>query len=291
MSVLEADDGRNTQEGVRLTVVGALYTYPVKSCAGLSLNGSLLTRAGLAHDRSFMVIGPDGTFRSQRRDPRLALIRPEIDGDGGGLTLRAPGTADLVVPVRREAARRQVTLFGHPYLGIDQGEEPAAWLTSVLGVPCRLVRVPPEHDRVTAGWIPGTAGYADSGAVLAISGATLDELNRRLGGSRVPMSRFRPNVVIEGWTEPHVEDQARRIVIGNAELGFAKLAIRCSMTMVDQRTGTKAGPEPIRTLAAYRRASGGGVAFGVKLSVLRQGKLTVGDEVSVLSWAGPASGA
>lgn len=273
-----------------MTIVGALYTYPVKSCAGLSLNDSVLTGAGLAHDRSFMVIGPDGAFRSQRRDPRMALIRPDIDGDGGRLTLRAPGTDDLDVPVCLAAARRQVTLFGHPYLGIDQGDEPAAWLTSVLRVACRLVRVPPEQDRVTAGWIPGTAGYADSGAVHAISGATLDELNRRLGAARVPVSRFRPNIVIEGWTEPHLEDQVRSIVVGNAQLGFAKLAIRCAIPMVDQRTGTKAGPEPIRTLASYRRASSGGIAFGVKLSVLRPGKLTVGDELNVLSWAGSASG-
>lgn len=274
-----------------MTIVGAMYTYPVKSCAGLSLNNSILTRAGLAHDRCFMVIEPDGTFRSQRRDPRLALIRPDIDSDGRRLTLRAPGAADLDVPIGLEAARRQVTMFGRPYLGIDQGEEPAAWLTSVLGVACRLVRVPPEHDRVTDGWIPGTAGYADGAALLAISGATLDELNRRLGASRVPVSRFRPNIVIEGWTEPHLEDQARRIVIGNAELGFAKLAIRCAITMVDQRTGTKAGPEPIRTLASYRRTSGGGVACGADFSVLRPGKLAVGDELNVLSWADPAGGA
>jgi uncharacterized protein YcbX len=59
----------------------------------------------------------------------------------------------------------------------------------MLGPPSRLVRVPPEHKRVTEGWIPGTAGYADSGAVHVVSGAALDELNRHLGSSRVPMSR------------------------------------------------------------------------------------------------------
>jgi len=44
---------------------------------------------------------------------------------------------------------------------------------------------------------------------------------------------------------------------------------------------------PIRALATYRRAPGGGVAFGAKFSVLRTGKLTVGDEVAVLSIAEP----
>jgi uncharacterized protein len=101
------------------------------------------------------------------------------------------------------------------------------------------------------------------------------------------MSRFRPNIVIDGWRKPHLEDRARHVRAGNAELGYAKLAIRCAVTLVDQDGGVKAGPEPIRTLATYRRAPGGGVAFGAKFSVLRTGKLTVGDEVTVLSWAEP----
>jgi uncharacterized protein len=98
---------------------------------------------------------------------------------------------------------------------------------------------------------------------------------------------FRPNIVIEGWEDPHMEDQIRHVRAGNAELGYAKLAIRCAVTLVDQCSGVRAGPEPIRTLATYRRAPGGGVAFGAKFSVLQADKLTVGDEVTVLSWAEP----
>ena len=81
--------------------------------------------------------------------------------------------------------------------------------------------------------------------------------------------------------EPHLEDEARFIVIGEAELGFAKQAIRCAIPMVDQRTGRKAGPEPLRTLAGYRRSAGGGIAFGAKFSVLRAGQVVVGNEVKV----------
>lgn len=84
--------------------------------------------------------------------------------------------------------------------------------------------------------------------------------------------------------EPHIEDRARRINAGDAELGYAKLAIRCVVTTVDQESGTKAGPEPLRTLVRYRRTAEGGVAFGAKFSVLRLGKLSVGDEVIVSSW-------
>jgi len=267
-------------------VISELISYPVKGCAGVSPSETVVTDAGLAHDRSFMVVDDDGTFRSQRRDPRLALIRPGIDTAGERLTLSAPAIEDLRLAVDLDAPRQEVRLFGRGYRGIDQGEEAAAWLSSVLGAPSRLVRVPPEHDRVTGGRTPGTCGYADSGSVHAISRATLDELNRRRHGPPIPMSRFRPNLVIDGWDEPHREDRAHRVVAGAAELAYAQLAIRCAVTLVDQESGAKAGPEPLRTLATYRRAATGGVAFGVKFSVLRPGVIAVGDALTVVAWTG-----
>ncbi|MEU8246302.1 MOSC N-terminal beta barrel domain-containing protein [Nonomuraea sp. NPDC048916] len=275
--------------GGATAVVTDLISYPVKGCAGISVTETLVTAAGLAHDRSFMVVGEDGVFRSQRRDPRLATIRPTIDADGDRLVLRAPGAGALTVEVDVRGARRDVLMFGNPYKGIDQGRAAAEWLSGVLGVPSRLVRVPPEHDRVTGGWIPGTSGYADSGSVHLVSAATLALLNQRLAtrGAALPMARFRPNIVIDGWTRPHREDMVRRLRVGDTGLGYAKLAIRCAVTMVDQESGGKAGPEPIRTLATYRRTAGGGVAFGVKLSVVRPGKLALGDEVIVESWGEP----
>ncbi|MER5427180.1 MOSC domain-containing protein [Streptosporangium roseum] len=265
-------------------MIGELISYPVKGCAGVPLSETVLTYTGLAHDRSFMVVDKEGTFRTQRRDPRLSIIRPTIDTGGERLTLCAPGFKDMHIAVDLDSPRQGVDLFGRRYQGIDQGEGPAEWLSSVLGSASRLVRVPPEHDRVTDGRTPGTSGYADSSAVHAISRATLNELNRRLNEPSIPMSRFRPNIVIEGWDEPHLEDRAHRMVAGNVELGYAKLAIRCAVTLVDQQCGEKSGPEPLRTLATYRRAAAGGVAFGAKFSVLRPGKLAVGDTLTVPVW-------
>jgi uncharacterized protein YcbX len=263
-----------------------LTYYPIKSCAGVSVSDAVLTPAGLRHDRSFMVIGADGVFRSQRRNPRLAVIRPQISTDGERLTLRAPVVDAMCVDVDLAAARCEVDLAGEPYRGIDQGDAVAGWLSEVLGVPSRLVRVPPEHHRVTDGQTPGTSGYADSCPVLLTALSSLDVLNERIaerGGEPVPMNRFRPNIVVAGWAEPHLEDRARRIDIGGAELGYAKLAIRCVVTTVDQEFGTRTGPEPLRALAGYRRG-GDGLAFGAKFAVLRPGKLAVGDELNVGCW-------
>jgi uncharacterized protein YcbX len=266
----------------------ALHTYPIKGCAGTALTSALLTPAGLEHDRTFLIVDEWGVFRSQRRDPGLAKIRPEVVDDGEELVLHAPSAGALRIAVDLDAPRRPVEMFGNPYRGIDQGDAVAEWLTRVLGTASRLVRVPPEHNRVTDGETPGTAGYADSGALLVTSRASWTELDRRIaerGASAVPMDRFRPNVVVDGWGEPHTEDEVREASVGAAELGFAKLAVRCAVTLVDQRTGVRVGPEPLRTLADYRRVTAKGVAFGAKFSVLRPGRLAIGDEIFVRRWA------
>ncbi|MGW0662400.1 MOSC domain-containing protein [Streptodolium elevatio] len=263
-----------------------LNVYPVKGCAALPASEAVLTDAGIAHDRTFMVVDDRGVFRSQRTDPRLSVVHAGIDADGRRLALRAAEAGELFLDVDTESPRVDIEMFGTPYRGIDQGDAVAAWLTGVLGVPSRLVRVPPEHERVTPGLVPGTAAFADSGALLVVSRASLDGLNARLGDAGpLPMTRFRPNIVVDGWTEPHREDDVRRMLVGNTELAFAKQAGRCVVTTVDQVRGVKAGPEPLRTLATYRRGASGGVLFGAQYSVVRPGKLAIGDTVDVTEWA------
>jgi uncharacterized protein YcbX len=267
--------------------VAALLTYPVKGCAGTPAREAVLTPAGLAHDRSFMVVSEEGVYRTQRRHPLLAVIRPALTPDGTRLTLTAPRAEALHLGVDTSGPRRTVDLFGAAHQGIDQGEAAAEWLSEVLGARSRLVRVPPEHHRVTDGATPGTSGYADSCAVHVLSRATLALLDRKLaarGARPLPVNRFRPNIVVDGWDEPHTEDRAHRLRVGDAELAYAKLAIRCAVTLVEQESGSRAGPEPLRTLAGYRRAAQGGVAFGTKYAVPRPGRVSVGDEVTVTSW-------
>ncbi|WP_333739150.1 MOSC domain-containing protein [Streptomyces sp. IBSBF 2806] len=217
--------------------------YPVKGCAGTELSGATLTRAGLPHDRAYAIADEKGDLRWQGGDPALAVITPELTR--GELTLRAPHRE----PVPVDSA------------------DVHAWLTDVLGAPSTLVRCP--------------AG--NGGRLHVVSRASLDALNRRVaarGAAPLPMNRFRPNLVVDGWDAPHTEDGAARLVVGGAELAFTEVTIRCAVTMVDQRTGLRSGPEPLRTLADYRRADGGGLAFGAYFEVRRAARVSVGDEVT-----------
>jgi uncharacterized protein YcbX len=132
-----------------------------------------------------------------------------------------------------------------------------------------------RHGRVT---------FTDSTPLHLSSLSSLDELNARIlerGAEPVPMERFRPNIVVAGLTAPYAEDDVRLYEIGAARLRWVKPDVRCKVTMVDQATGESAGPEPLRTLATFRREPEGGVSFGVKLRVESPGRVAVGDEISV----------
>jgi uncharacterized protein len=261
-----------------MATVSALTVYPIKGCAGVVVERAEVTPTGLVDDRLFVVVEPDGGSIWQRDAPRLATVGARMLHEGAKLALRAPGAGELVLEVAAHGAVRPVAVEKWPGSGIDQGDEAAEWLSGVVGRPVRLVREPARASRARSG--------ADLTALLVLSLSSLDGLNARIterGANPVPMNRFRPNIVIHGWPEPHTEDRVSRMTIGGAELGFGELAIRCVVTLVDQSTGVRAGPEPLRTLADYRREPKG-VSFGLKATVLTPGEIAVGDGVTVTEW-------
>jgi uncharacterized protein len=251
-----------------VAIVSGLVCYPIKSCAGVVLERGEVTPAGLTHDRTFAVVDQTGAMVLQPTAPLLATVRGRVLDEG--IVLSAPGMADLEVAGGGRTLAVDVDKW--PGRGIDQGDEAAEWFSELLSFPVRLVREP-----------PGSRTGTDPTALLVISRSSLDGLNARIlarGATPVPMNRFRPNVIVTGWDEAHTEDRVASMTVGTAELGFGELAIRCVITLVDQLTGVRAGPEPLRTLADYRRENGG-VTFGMKASVRTPGHIAVGDQVTI----------
>ena len=77
--------------------LAAIYTYPVKGCRRIDHRAAVVEPWGLAGDRRWLIIGPNGKGLTQREERRLALIRPSLTAHG--LVLRTDGAADLDVPV------------------------------------------------------------------------------------------------------------------------------------------------------------------------------------------------
>src|SRR3546814_3387941 len=156
---------------------------------------------------------------TQRQYARMALIQPGFQA--GDLTLDAPGMPTLMVPWLTDTsdpAQVPVRIWQSDTLGFDEGDGPADWLTRFLGLPCRLLRVHPEAERVASlphveGWrrkhgdtaadfpLRHSFGFADGFPFLVTSQGSLDALNRRLhakGPAPVQMNRFRPKLVLQG---------------------------------------------------------------------------------------------
>lgn len=277
---------------VMAAAVSALVSYPVKSCTGMSLERATLDSCGLEHDRTFMIVSAeDGVFLSQREVPALALICPTVFDGGTRLALAAQGHPDLDLDVRHAEATTPVRVHSWEGIGIDQGEHAARWVSSVLDVPARLIRASEDMRRSRTARFTSSTYFADAYPLLVAARSSLDTLNTRIAGrgsEPVPMDRFRPNIVITGWAEQHTEDRVDGLGIGTAELGFQQQCVRCTIPLVEQRTGRRAGPEPIRTLADYRKAPDGGVTFAAYYTVLGGGQVSIGDNVTVRSWLPPS---
>jgi uncharacterized protein len=264
--------------------ISELFIYPVKSCGGIALEEARLLATGLEYDRTWMVTSPDGAMLTQRAYPRMALIRVEL-GERE-LILRAPGMSELRTPLdaaqlaaQLESPRKvQTQVWDDAAYGLDTGDTCAAWFSTFLDVPARLLRFDPECERIvdpdyTASTGGATTQFADGFPLLVIGQASLDDLNGRLnrkGAPSIPIDRFRPNVVLTGL-DAYEEDFVETLTIApddaRVQLQLVKLCARCPMPTIDQARGAPDPDwphEPTDTMSVYRANAqrGGALTFG-----------------------------
>lgn len=231
--------------------VSQLFVYPVKSCRAVAVDQATLGPLGLEHDRRFAFVGADGRAVTQRDQPLLATISATLDE--GVLRLDFGGLTETAVSLGSFAAGTSVDVWGTriPAHGV-----PADPASDYLGMRVSLVILDANARR----------SFADSKPVLVTTTGMLSEL----GVPGVGMDRFRPNVVLEGtadWSSLKGE---------HVVLERDKPCGRCEVTTIDQASGARRGPEPLRTLA--ERFAGN---FGVYCRVARSGRLRRGESLTV----------
>ena len=254
-----------------------VYRYPVKSTRGEALQEAVVEPRGLRGDRRWMIVDGAGRFVSQRSHPVLARVTATLDGPDLRLAIDGDGACVL-----RRAEAAEPVRVGIWDDEVDALHLPAAdaWLSDLLGLPVRLVRMPETSRRpVDTRYAPDghTVSFADGYPVLLIGTASLDDLNARLA-TPITMRRFRPNLVV-ATTQPFDEDGWRYVRIGTVELEIVKPCARCQVVTLDPWTGA-GGKEPLRTLATYRKREGK-VLFGQNAIVRRAGRVCVDDLVEV----------
>jgi len=136
-------------------IVESLTIYPIKSCGGLDvpLNTDWEVRPeGLAWDREWCLVHQGtGQALSQKRHPRMALIRPEIDFDKGLLRVRSVGSIEqIAVPLSSNPALFKSfnatqpsrvcgdSIVAHTYARPEIND----FFSKILDVPCALARFP-----------------------------------------------------------------------------------------------------------------------------------------------------
>jgi hypothetical protein len=269
--------------------VASLHVYPVKGCRRVDVSEAVVEPWGLVGDRRWLPVDPEGKLVSQREVRALALVRPTLTE--AGLRLAAPGFPDLDVQAVRAGTDdvADVTVWGSTFPASPGGPEADRWLSEAAGRPLRLMWMHnPTSRPVEPGWSqPGdVVSAADGYPLLLASTSSLARLNEWIleGGSGegpVPMTRFRPSVVVDGapaWAED--EWTGRRLRIGDVVMRVANPCARCVMTTTDQETGER-NREPLRTLARYRRIEQE-LRFATNLIPDGPGSIRVGDPVELV---------
>jgi len=268
---------------------------------------------------------PDDTrhrFLTQRQIPSLATITAKIDEDClilecGDRSIEINTEQEEDTPQRRTF---EAGIWDDQVTVEDLGDEAAEFLQSIVdadeacrsGVEgdspaldgmfqnVRLVEHCIDDREAPAKFVPPSArtwlgkspqvSLTDGFSILVASEASLDELNQKLneaGKEPIPMSRFRPNIVIKG-TKPFEEDKWKYISIGEELFAIVKACPRCKQSCTDQQTGA-VSTEPLDVMKSFRALGKNStdVFFAQNAIPLGRGIIKVGDEVRVIERGDP----
>ena len=219
--------------------VESLTIYPIKSCGGWSIPPDTsweVKPEGLAWDREWCLVH-QGTRAalSQKRYPRMALIKPAIDLDNNLLRVRYHGQTPPSVPTETSvplSADPRVysthpppsKVCGDSILALTYASPAlATFFTTILATPCTLARFParaPGHStrhskahlqphqqtqlprfRPPRGPLPPPPPIllSNESPILTITRASLDRLNEQIKtrhGKAARASVFRANILI-----------------------------------------------------------------------------------------------
>ncbi|WP_305906926.1 MOSC N-terminal beta barrel domain-containing protein [Methylomarinum sp. Ch1-1] len=258
-----------------------IYLYPVKSLGGISVQHWPVDGKGLLYDRKWMLVDENNRFLSQRRLPNMALIKTRISADE--LILSTPEQQQFALPLQPDAGDPlEVDIWHDRCLARAVSREADRWLTDFLDAPCRLVYQPEDGvRRVDPKYAEPSdqTRFADGFPFLITSSASLHSLNEAME-HELPMTRFRPNLVIGGCSA-YAEDCWREIAINGIHFRLPKPCSRCNVPAIDQDTA-ETGKEPLLTLKHLRRWNNQ-IYFGQNALHDGPGELTVGDSMQIIS--------
>jgi MOSC domain-containing protein len=252
--------------------VAWISVSPVKGLALRQLDRCVLTEAGVAGDRAFLLVDKDSRLVNSKGLGILQQIVPRYDDEAGVLELTFPDGTTVVEQVAVDGSL-DAELWGVavPVRVVDGPWSEA--ISEFSGRSLRLVRAAaPATDRLR------------SGAATLLGTASLRAIARVSGVDDVDGRRFRMNFGVDGLGE-HEEDEwlGRRVRLGEAVVVPQGNVGRCAVTTQNPDTG-EPDLDTLKALAAYRRdvETTEPLPFGVYAAVAEAGPVRIGDSVEPL---------
>lgn len=275
-------------EGAACGAVAEIWRYPVKSMLGERLAASTLGERGVSGDRGWAIQDREtGKIASAKR-PRIwgALLTCQVamDGERDVATITLPG--------------------GRRVIAGENGADAA--LSAFLGRSVSLIAKPPavaeierywpdiagldQRDTVTANDIaasaPGT--FFDFAPIHLVTTASLANLRALHPRGQIPVTRFRPNLIIEtggapGWVENSWVERTLRMG-HEVRLRVITPTPRCIVPTLEQPDAPR-DTNVLRAIATHNRPPipplGGRpqASLGVYALVERPGVIQRGDRI------------
>jgi uncharacterized protein YcbX len=255
--------------------VAWIHVAPIKALAIEERQRVTLGVNGVAGDRRFCIVDPDGKMINAKRVPIFIAIRPELDEARGRLTLHMPDGA----PVAGELALGDpfdITIFGRVEIARPVEGPWSDALSAIAERPLRLVRIDADRGGVDRAHVGGGATLLSADALRSLGEAA---------GATDPVDPRRFRMLFGIADVPaHTEDTwiGERVQIGGAVVVPVGNVGRCAVTTVDPVTGVS-DMDTLGALARYRgeKVTTEPLAFGVWARVERPGEVAIGDAVVV----------
>ncbi|GAB6031894.1 hypothetical protein CHUAL_010290 [Chamberlinius hualienensis] len=270
--------------------ITAITLYPIKSCGGFEVNSWKVGKRGFLYDRNWMIVSNGGVSLTQKKEPKLCFIKPEIDLQKQILRVHCRGLPSVELSLdsaKPDSLSTNVNLCQTKICGdridvIDCGDEVARWLGKALQREddCRLLQqsshsTREKKSRAKKGVnndddsIRSSLSLANEAQFLMLNRESAKILGHHMDlndveeGNRVDrlLTRFRGNLIVDGLPA-FAEEQWTSIDIAGNRYKVDGMCNRCQMICIDQITAVKSN-ELLAALASMREKK---VQFGVYIS-------------------------
>ncbi|KAH6761763.1 molybdenum cofactor sulfurase [Perilla frutescens var. hirtella] len=230
-----------TEEVERITryFLKSITIYPIKSCAGFSVESWPLSNTGLLHDREWLLKSFSGEILTQKKVPEMDLVTTLIDLKSGLLVVESPRCKEklqIELTSGQSIGKREVMeIHSQRYEVGGYWNEIDIWFSNAVGRPCTLVRSYTVQNQVWSNReqcivgicrdVEARLNFVNEAQFLLLLEESVSDLNDRIrtklcdGSHNQPAEvspmRFRPNFVVSGGNgKPYAEDGWRSLVIG-----------------------------------------------------------------------------